>query len=62
MISSIEDGASKPQSEKIAACEISDAALEEEAEGVEAGVAEQPELTVHTAEIRGGRLVFTMIL
>ena len=59
-MSSIEDGATKPQFEKISAGEISDAALEEEA--AEGGVVEQPELTVHNAEIRGGRLVLTMIL
>jgi hypothetical protein len=60
-MSSIEDGVTKPQFEKTATGEISDVALEEEAEAAEA-VVEQPEVTVHNAEIRGGRLIFTMLL
>jgi hypothetical protein len=60
-MSSIEDGVTKPQSEKTPTGEISDVALEEEAEAAEA-VVETPEVMVHNAEIRGGRLILTMLL
>jgi hypothetical protein len=62
-MSSIEDGVTKPQSEKTPTGEISDVALEEEAEAEAAeAVVEQPDVTVHNAEIRGARLIFTMLL
>jgi hypothetical protein len=60
-MSSIEDGVT-PQSEKTPTGEISDVALEEEAEAAEAVLEQQPEVTVHNAEIRGGRLILTMLL
>jgi hypothetical protein len=60
-MSSIEDGVTKPQSEKTPTGEINDVAFEEEAEAAEA-VVEPPEVTVHNAEIRGGRLILTMLL